>query len=473
MGLNTAGNTDYNIGSGLLLVYPCRINIGALTLEAAELNNLEIFCANVNEKTNVTYDDITVFKLSDLTSSAITAMTLSKIPPLQGQGNVAVTEFPILKYTKDGSADKIFWSNSYVNPTTLNKANYFYSGAPTPTDGLPPYINYFSIMWGASPLQNVIEDIPLSLSKLTFDGYSVEQFMQNNPKMISTIYNPTFINDEVIPAPYRGDIGGLQNETRVEGYSMSDIYVGYTLDLKYLVIKIPSGTYRVGVARYKYIPNNAIFAPEQTIDYWTRLNAEQTGLQAQKSRFNAIVGAVFAPITGAIGGGVAGTATMGKNQSAANFGLQAAGAAVGAVAGAVSGIGNAVYAVQSANNLQETADRQYNCGETNAFNASGSYISMHNETEAFIKRVSCEIQFPVIAPNLHRQGYNTFLQIDEIYTNHVRKYFNYFKGADVNVSGLPQNWCDDIANMFNSGVTLWQSDVENYNRKNIQANIGW
>lgn len=447
-------------GSGLLCVYPAFF----------DEDTRSFYLVSHKKASPVTsLDDIEMFPLAALTSSAITALTLSKIPPVSGEGSFDVSFYGLKSLTEGDSDYNIpVWADEYFT------ANRFFTWTPTPADGLPQKLNYFEVMKPTSiNITQLSTDIPSEITSGRISiAYTFSTYLNSIPKMNSRIYNPVYVAEDLL-AVQDGD-------TILNPISTSAFKVGYTLDLKYMYILYPDipsidggYTYVNGSARLKYIPNNNLFAPDVKIDYWTKLNAEQTGLQAQKSKFNAIVGAVFAPVTGAIGGGVAGTATQGKKQSAANFGLQAAGAAVGAVAGAVSGIGNAVYSVQSANNLQETADRQYNCGETTEYNTVGLYTSIFSKTENFLEQITVENQFDIIAPSLHRQGYNTFLQIDEIYTNHVRKYFNYFKGADVNVSGLPQNWCDDISNMFNSGVTLWQSDVENYERLNYPQNTGW
>lgn len=420
-----------------------------------------IICNNLNQQVS-TYNvkNIQRVRLASITAQAISGITISKYTP--------VDEINSLVTKTATEADDIGFVGSFPYWSDIVLSKYHYSSVlPENAGGLPSALNWFYTVTGLSNFSqnNIISgDAVADIVK----AIDFETYMKRIPKMLSTIYNPRYIDNNLV---------GVQANSKfinIGGIVYNDVFVCYSPDLTYLIIALnEDNSFRTGVSRFIYVKNKALFAPEATIDYWTKLNAEQSTIGANKEIFNAIAGAVFSPIKGALAGGIAGTMTQGKNQSSANFGFGVAGAAVGAASGVVGGIGNAVYAIQSANNMQEIADRQYNCGETNKWASTGSYKIFANDTEACGKYYSCENQFDVIAPNLHRMGYNTFLQIDEIYANHKRKYFNYFKGADVSVSGMPQNWSEDIENMFNNGVTLWQSDVENYERLNYPQNTGW
>lgn len=439
-------------GTGLLCVYPAYENNGSIT----------IVCYSSNEQYTEFPPDNMRVPIEELTSSAITAMTLSKIPPVYGRGTGNSFAFGL---SKIGNIP--IWGDEYLTDETVEgeftRPLGFTVKQTSPSDGMPPYLNYFKcITLTNQSYTGLGTDVPNPIRNgIINKATTFEEYLNTIPKMNSRIYNPVYYAAEILNA--EGIDYQIQTPT---------IHMGYTPDLKYLCLIYDSEYYKGGMRR-KYIPNTALFAPDSTIDYWTKLNAEQMGIQAQSNKFNAIVGGIFAPIKGAIGGALAGTATQGKHQSSANYSAAITGGIAGSVSSTVSGIGNAVYAVQSANNMQEIADRQYNCGETNEYQSTGLFNVLYSQVENFITRFTCDLQFDVIAPNLHRMGYNTFLQIDEIYNNHKRKYFNYFKGADVSVSGMPQNWSEDIENMFNNGVTLWQSDVENYERLNYPQNTGW
>lgn len=443
---NAEGTTRPIAGTGLLCVYPAYVSA----------SSIYIICYSSTEiEDGQTEPPHTTIPLEQLTSSAITGMTLSKIPPFTGKGTGNDFSFGMHTYANTYP----LWGHEYLTDNVLD----FHVVKTKPSDGMPPYLNYVSLLQLTTQSYTGLgTDVPNPIRNgIVNKATTFEEYLKTIPKMNSRIYNPLYYADEILNA--EGVDYQIQTPT---------VHMGYTPDLKYLCL-IYDSDYYIGGMRRKFIPNSGLFAPDVTIDYWTKLNAEQTGLQAQQNKFSAITGAIFAPIKGAIGGSLAGTGTQGKHQSGANFNLGIAGAAVGAVSSTVSGIGNAVYSVQSANNMQEIADRQYNCGETTEYNSTGLFTAIYSQVENFMTRYTCDLQFDVISPNLHRMGYNTFLQIDEIYNNHKRKYFNYFKGADVSVSGMPQNWSEDIENMFNNGVTLWQSDVENYERLNYPQNTGW
>ena len=76
-----------------------------------------------------------------------------------------------------------------------------------------------------------------------------------------------------------------------------------------------------------------------------------------------------------------------------------------------------------------------------------------------------------LTPLLHRYGYNTVLQLDEVYKNHRRKYFNYIQTEECDVNGVPLDIAQDIEEMFNSGVHLWSGEVENWEVPNWQDNV--
>lgn len=382
------------------------------------------------------------FTINDLTSSAITAMTLSKIPPVHGGGEGKAAVYGVSQHTNEMGGVNTYWDDDYIkNNGVYYTFNHF---TPNPAEGLPQYINYFECHGGTGQSYH---GIPYSLNISKTDDFN--EYLKQIPKMISPIYNPLYILDDIGQLPIlEGGNYNLDWLTKAQ--------VSYSPDLKNLLICLPEGNnFRDKAARYILVPNKSLFSPDVVNDYWTQLNAEQTGLKAQSNKFNAIVNAVSAPLKGLSEGAQAGAPVAVGN----------------AIMGTLQAGANAVFDVQAADRLNEVADRQYDCGSTTAYNTTGLYNALSNLQENYLVKYSCEFQYDVIAPQLHRNGYNTFLQIDEIYANHKRECFNYFKGVDVSVSGVLQAWCDEIASMFNSGVTLWESDVENYERVNYQQGL--
>ena len=81
------------------------------------------------------------------------------------------------------------------------------------------------------------------------------------------------------------------------------------------------------------------------------------------------------------------------------------------------------------------------------------------------------VPYKQLAPILHRYGYNTPLQLDEIYKNHKRKFFNYFECSSCDIEGVPTDIAEDINTMFESGVHLWSGEVSNWNVPNWQEDV--
>ena len=77
----------------------------------------------------------------------------------------------------------------------------------------------------------------------------------------------------------------------------------------------------------------------------------------------------------------------------------------------------------------------------------------------------------IIGERLHRYGYNTVLQLDQVYKYHKRQNFNYIQTEDCDINGVPLDIANDLENMFNSGVHLWSGEVENWEVPNWQENL--
>lgn len=379
-----------------------------------------------------------VFDIQDLTSSAITAMYISTIPPCSYSGNFSGME------SGAGVSVALFrWDRNAPN------IDDFVATKPNTTDGLPPYINWFRRIYGIGYIPYACYDASPILNGNIGKQSIFSEYIKQIPKMRTTIYNPIIINGYRVPP----QVGQSSDE-----YELSnDFKQCVTPDLEYIISSLPNDwEYTDDLSSIIIENNNAVFASATVLDYWTRLNAKQSTISANQAEYQAVA----APVASLIS--AAGDFATGKIASG-----------VSALAKTAVSVGNSVYNIQSAQLAKEAAQQQYNAGTTRAGTTTGMFSSTYDSAEAAIEVFSCELQYDVIAPNLHRYGYNTFLQIDEIYANHKRKYFNYFKGINVQVSGMPLSWCNEIADMFNNGVTLWQSDVENYERCNYQANLNW
>lgn len=215
------------------------------------------------------------------------------------------------------------------------------------------------------------------------------------------------------------------------------------------------------------VNNPSYFKPDTANDYWTRLNAKQTGISAKQIEIGAINSAIQ-NATKIVGTGAKAITSL-QSGSAHDVGAIIDG--IGSIAGNIAGIKQANLSYEQAGNMQEIAEKQYNDGKIRSDSQIGPYLQSAIFSEIYLLEYYAENYKP-LQIDLHRYGYNTFLQIDDIYEHHQREHFNYFKAADIEVTGVPQFIADDIENMFKRGVHLWTRDIEEFeNGTNYQLGL--
>lgn len=386
--------------------------------------------------------------ISKLTNSFISAITLSKIPPGPGIYFYKETDGEIrFKDTYDVFYPVHEWIGENV-------------------EGLPSQMR---VPWA-------FQDVPISLSKFndkngTYDFGNLlnkpisrltkyDDYLKQIPKFNSLVYMPYYIGNSVV---------NLLQVTDDEPFTVT-----LSFDLSsYIITKKVNNL--GGNKSISIIQNDILFAPDTVLDYWTRLNALQTA-NAGKIQENAginqgitsvgsvvkssagvlssigkLVGAFAGKDVAGIIGGVAGLASSGTDTTVTALNLERARE-------------NAELAAENGRMIQETANFQYETGITQSVKGAGYYNSYKAPT--FISIIDNSDNYKQICTNLHRYGYNTFLQLDDVYFNHVREHFNYIKCSEVEVTGVSSDIADDISNMFLKGVHLWQDDVENFERTN-------
>lgn len=140
--------------------------------------------------------------------------------------------------------------------------------------------------------------------------------------------------------------------------------------------------------------------------------------------------------------------------------------------GLAQGLSTIRYKAKAINAEKEKAVGQINNGEISSDTAVGFYASFGKLDIFNLYLVTPnESGYKQLAPMLHRYGYNTPLQLDEIYKNHKRKFFNYFECSSCDIEGVPTDIAEDINAMFESGVHLWSSEVSNWNVPNWQEDV--
>lgn len=247
-------------------------------------------------------------------------------------------------------------------------------------------------------------------------------------------------------------------------------------DFQYYILRLQM----TGEPAYTFdlvVNNVGVFGVDSYDDYWTRLNAKistinakqvyLSGKQAQYAAGQKVTNAVVSPAL------KFGEAYVTENPKAAWSGLQDVANMGTNIASGATQYQQGELLKQQGKLLEEIADKQMQDGQILSNSPSGLYtqfteLSNFSYTNTYLK---ASISKDVLI-DLHRFGYNTFLQLDEIYFNHRREHFNYFKASDIEVTGLPLFMAQDIQNMFLSGVHLWQHHIEEFeNGTNYQEGL--
>lgn len=394
----------------------------------------------------------------ELTSSYITAMTISRIPP---RASVEVIV----------ASDLLLELNSFYRDSVVVQ--------PIEVEGLPPVLNYFQSH--LSPFVNVSSAVNEGNSNVYFSNDVVqkravyEDYLTDGIiKLNSSIYNPVYIGDRFV------------NSAITNGNDQINFLMSF--DLTQIIISVPSGNLE-GKTQLYLAPNESIFAPAVVLDYWTRLNAQQTASAGRIQQDRGIIQAktlsksIVKSSLSIVENGVKSGLSVLDLAASEDFGGVTKG--IGGVSKGLFGIANNIVDIgydaatygNRANIASETqrigeiteeiANRQYRVGTTTG--AATSYFSGFVDfNSVLVTYYDNSKNHDALAINLHRYGYNTFLQLDDVYNNHRRTNFNYIQTSDAEVTGLPGDIAADLENMFNSGVHLWSGVVERFEVPNYQ-----
>lgn len=209
---------------------------------------------------------------------------------------------------------------------------------------------------------------------------------------------------------------------------------------------------------------NSSFTPSVTRSYFDRYDLSIASLNASKK----IVNSGFDVANGLISG-VSSFAKGLSNPAKAAEGM------VGILQGGVNTVQatvNLEYTKKIENLTLEKTQGQITNGKISSNTPIGYYSIISRPTYNSYNLLTLnETGIKQLTPLLHRYGYNTVLQLDEVYTKHRRKYFNYIQTEDCDVNGVPLDIANDIENMFNSGVHLWSGEVEKWDVPNWQKDV--
>lgn len=146
--------------------------------------------------------------------------------------------------------------------------------------------------------------------------------------------------------------------------------------------------------------------------------------------------------------------------------------AVGSGVDLSQGFSTLGYKLKSINAEKDKAIGQINNGEVSSSTGFGFYAFISNlEITSLYFTHPNDIGYEQLFPLLHRYGYNTPLQFDEVYKNHKRQYFNYIECSTCDIDGVPLDIAGDVETMFESGVHLWNGTVGDWEVPNWQVDV--
>lgn len=394
--------------------------------------------------------------INDITNENITSMCISDLF-VEPRGSYTITKSGDERYTVSFSSSKYGISSHTYNkedgslPKKLSFIYYDFDDIMPNLD-----ISLFKAVWE-------IEDDELLTATINPATPVIKQTTYNSyiEKSVIKQYANVYVNKSINGTAF--DIFKIRFNN-----STPPVSIYLTPDLSTYLIRFNGAQ---GGPRYYQnelaVNNPSYFKPDTVNDYWTRLNAKQTGISAKQIEIGAINSAIQ-NATKIVGTGAKAITSL-QSGSAPDVGAIIDG--VGSIAGNIAGIKQANLSYEQAGNMQEIAEKQYNDGKIRSDSQIGPYLQSAIFSEIYLLEYYAENYKP-LQIDLHRYGYNTFLQIDDIYEHHQREHFNYFKAADIEVTGVPQFIADDIENMFKRGVHLWTRDIEEFeNGTNYQLGL--
>ncbi len=428
------------------------------------LNGL-LLCGLLNLVNGLCYfefnnDSSTGIPLSELTSEYITIMYTSRIPPTQTCEGTIV-----------GGTTK----------PTISAGSYTTTGIENST-GLPSKVtiiwtvNLYDRVGSKTPIDELFKDFNTStitlFQKSDYISASYEDYLSKYIfKQFTGSYNPAYIGNTFIDTTELADIDIALSPDGSYYWIVPQIIINNMPDIK---------TY---ASEYKYsqsicINNFNQFVPDTVLDYWTQINAKRSVLASEQQRFGSVMQGISGML-GMITSGMSGGLTAGAGAIKGDARMIASGASevANSIPNMVSSVGNSIFGVAQANLSNEIANQQYRSGIGTKDIETGYYSSALSQNSPSILWYKQNQQsLHNIAIRLHRYGYNTFLQIDDIYKNHRRRHFNYIRCPNIEVHGVPTSVVNEISSMFQNGVHLWTckeatDEVGNFEVNNHEMSV--
>lgn len=377
------------------------------------------FTQIISEKT---YTYIT--NIVDLKSEAITQIMVSDIPP---------NNTTFIRQTTDTNGKKVAYLYYTGNKDIC-------SGFTDNLAGLPSFFD-------------VVPNVGSTLSLITLTDYLSERDIYCSSSDISihldNVYN-TYYNYGLIKlrsSPYNMvTYCGEQIDYSMIGYgeaptrgTVVNVSIGCDFSLNYFYFKIKGLNTIDEKTSFTYVNNTSSFAPITTKSYFDKYDLSIASSNAITSYIK--LGFNFVKSGTNIFSSLFGSNTKDIANSAVDFAEDAA---------------ITPYKISKISNTYDKAVGQIENGKISTISPFGYYSSIGKiDIETLYFTRLNKIGYNQIAPLIHRYGYNTPLQIDEIYKNHQRAFFNYIQGESVELEGVSSTVAYDLENMFENGVHLW------------------
>ena len=293
---------------------------------------------------------------------------------------------------------------------------------------------------------------------LIFPEDNFENYINNGiVKLHSSVYNPMYYCGDIIDYSQLKTIQLADNKN----YIIIDLQLSMDLTSVWSIIESETVDER---SSFKITNLNTNFTPSVQRSYFDKYDLSLAGLNAERKINNA----GYELANAAIGTVSSITPAIGHPEKTLSAGV-----------GAVQGMTNFAranmnlqYTKKIENLTLEKTQGQITNGKISSNTPVGYYASQSVLDYNNFKFVKVnKIGFKQLYPLLHRYGYNTVLQLDEVYKNHRRKYFNYIQTSECDVNGVSLDIAQDIEEMFNSGVHLWSGEVEKWEVANYQNDI--
>ena len=402
------------------------------------------------------WDTITQYntRIQNIQWEGITNMIITNIPPCPMKEVKVITDTQnvIVGYVGVMKTGDFIGKNSVEFTDLAGLPNKCY--CPTTFTYCPFDFSIEKVDYSDTEVNNTLK--LYDKDTIIYPSETFENYINNGiVKLHSCAYNPMYYCGDLI------DYSKLKTKY-IDNESYITINLQVSLDLNSIWSIIESDIVDER-SSFKVINSTTDFLPTVQRSYFDKYNLTLAGLNASKKITNASFDVANAAI-GTVSSFVGGLTNPKKLASAITGTIQ------GGVNTARATI-NLDYTKKIENLTLEKTQGQITNGKISTDTPIGYYANqtvLDYNNFKFVKVNN--IGFKQLYPLLHRYGYNTVLQLDEIYTNHRRKYFNYIQTEDCDVNGVPLDIANDLENMFNAGVHLWSGKVEEWEVANWQRN---